>query len=148
MKQLSIVIALLVAGMLAWLFASRLSSDALGMAVGLLFGILAGIPTALLVLAEGQRRRELDDEDERCERYKNRQVNGLYQPPVIVLAAPAAAPQPPVAAQPGSYYYREVGPGQYVKVYTDQPAQPAQPASHGERKFKVVGERDDYIDQW
>ena len=57
MKQLAVVTALMIAGVLAWLFASRLSADALGMAVGLLFGVLAGVPTALLVLASSRRRR-------------------------------------------------------------------------------------------
>ena len=36
MKQLAVVTALMIAGVLAWIFASRLSADALGMAVGLL----------------------------------------------------------------------------------------------------------------
>lgn len=91
-----LIFVLLTANMLR-----SLSSDAIAMAVGLLFGVFAGIPTALLVLASNRRRSLRDDDDdgdddrygERYPRYP--QLPGEnprypYEPPIIVLAAPAA----------------------------------------------------------
>ena len=156
MKQLAVVTALMIGGILAWLFASRLSADALGMAVGLLFGVLAGIPTALLVLASGRRRRAEDDEEDEessAQGYGQapygqrglRQPYGQpypYQPPVIVLAAPQAAPAPapqwphPQTVDSVGYPVRQALPG------------PGAPAAPGGRVFKVVGEKEEYLDEW
>jgi hypothetical protein len=151
MKQLAVITVLMVGGVLAWLFASRLSADALGMAVGLLFGVLAGIPTALLVLASGRRRRaDYDDEEEEAgpqgygqAGYGQHRALGQpfpYQPPVIVLAAPQAAPAPqwphPQTVDSVGYPVRQALPG------------PGAPAASGGRVFKVVGEKEEYLDEW
>ena len=88
-----LILVLLTANMLR-----SLSSDAIGMAVGVLFGVFAGIPTALLMMASSRRRERLDDEEEdrsgeRYPRYPQLPgENPRYpqQPPIIVLAAPAA----------------------------------------------------------
>ena len=152
MKQIAVVLALLIAGVLAWLFASRLSADALGMAVGLLFGVLAGVPTALLVLASGRRRQHDDDEEDDEAEVRGYGQAGYgqrtlgqpfpYQPPVIVLAAPQAAPAPapqwphPQTVDSVGYPVRQALPG------------PGAPAASGGRVFKVVGEREEFLDEW
>ena len=157
MKQLAAVTVLMIAGVLAWLFASRLSSDALGMAVGLLFGVLAGVPTALLVLASSGRRRRDEDEEEEDAGPNGYGQNGYgqngygqralgqpfpYQPPVIVLAAPQAAPAPapqwphPQTVDSVGYPVRQALPG------------PGAPAASGGRVFKVVGEKEEFLDEW
>lgn len=152
MKQLAVVTALMIAGVLAWLFASRLSADALGMAVGLLFGVLAGVPTALLVLASSRRRQHEDDEDDDEAAPQGYGQSGYgqrafgqpypYQPPVIVLAAPQAAPAPapqwphPQTVDSVGYPVRQALPG------------PGAPAASGGRVFKVVGEKEEYLDEW
>jgi hypothetical protein len=151
MKQLAVVTVLILGGLLAWLFASRLSADALGMAVGLLFGAMAGIPTALLVLASGRRRRsdQDDEEDEDAPggygptAYGQQRLLGQpfpYQPPVIVLAAPQAAPAPqwphPQTVDSVGYPVRQALPG------------PGAPGAAGGRVFKVVGEKEEYLDEW
>ena len=152
MKQLALVTALMIAGVLAWLFASRLSADALGMAVGLLFGVLAGVPTALLVLASSRRRQHEDDEDDDEAAPQGYGQSGYgqrafgqpypYQPPVIVLAAPQAAPAPapqwphPQTVDSVGYPVRQALPG------------PGAPAASGGRVFKVVGEKEEFLDEW
>ncbi len=146
MKQLAVLTILLVGGLLAWLFGSRLSADALGMAVGLLFGVLAGIPTALLVLASGRRRQahEDDEQDEAPGRYGQPHTGGQtfpYQPPVIVLAAPQAAPAAPQWSYPPTvdsvgHPVRQALPG------------PGAPGAAGGRVFKVVGEKEELLDEW
>jgi hypothetical protein len=155
MKQLAVVTVLILGGVLAWLFASRLSADALGMAVGLLFGVLAGIPTALLVLASGRRRRpDVDDDEDETPAgyglagygqagYGHSRALGQpfpYQPPVIVLAAPQASPAPqwphPQTVDSVGYPVRQALPG------------PGAPAASGGRVFKVVGEKEEYLDEW
>jgi len=152
MKQLAVVTALMIAGVLAWLFASRLSADALGMAVGLLFGVLAGVPTALLVLASSRRRQHEDDEDDDEVAPQGYGQSGYgqrafgqpypYQPPVIVLAAPQAAPAPapqwphPQTVDSVGYPVRQALPG------------PGAPAASGGRVFKVVGEKEEFLDEW
>ena len=55
MKKLIILAGLIFIGACAWRFGERTDPEALNMAVGILLGILAGLPTALLVLASGQR---------------------------------------------------------------------------------------------
>lgn len=152
MKQLAVVTALMIAGVLAWLFASRLSADALGMAVGLLFGVLAGVPTALLVLASSRRRQHEDEEDDDEAAPQGYGQSGYgqrafgqpfpYQPPVIVLAAPQAAPAPapqwphPQTVDSVGYPVRQALPG------------PGAPAASGGRVFKVVGEKEEFLDEW
>lgn len=146
MKQLTVITALMIGGLLAWLLASRLSADALGMGVGLMFGVLAGVPTALLVLASGRRRQAYDDDEEETpDPYANAYgPRRLYPPVVIVLAqqtpqAPAGYREPvehtaiiPAPAGQGSESYTWVpkGDGTYTK-----------------RTFRIVGEQEEYLDE-
>ena len=162
MKQLAVLTLLIVGGLLAWLFASRLSADALGMAVGLVFGVLAGVLTALLVLAANRRRRAEDDDDEEEEddprgRYGSPQgyQHALpYQPPVVVVTAPQAAPQQwPGQQWAGQQTVDSVGyPVGYGSGYGARPALPGPNApgvnSGSGRTFKVVGEKEEWLDEW
>jgi hypothetical protein len=148
MKQLAVVTVLVIGGVFAWVLGSRLSADALGMAVGLLFGVLAGVPTALLVMASGRRRQSDDflDEDEEAGGYG--QPRGAaqpypYQPPVIVLAAPQAAPPPAWGQQPYAQTVDSVG--YPVRQALPGPGAPGAPAG---RVFRVVGEREEMLDDW
>ena len=138
MRRFVMLAILVVLGVFAWRLGESLSSDALGMAVGMVFGILAGIPAALLVLATSSRRRQEED-DERYERYDrsnqrpDRQLPAYpYQPPVIVVAGgQSQQPAPPMGG--GVPYY--------------VPSQPAQwDPPRGERRFKVVGEREEWVE--
>jgi hypothetical protein len=128
---------LVILGVMTWRLGSSLSSDALGMAVGVVFGVLAGIPAALLVLATNSRRREHEEEerDERYQRYQQRQDRQLpaypYQPPVIVVAG-SQAPQPAPPLGQGPYF---------VPNQTNSWEPP-----RSERRFKVVGEREEWIE--
>ena len=55
MKKIALLLVVDFVAAGGWSIGSRLSSDALGMGVGILLGVLAGLPTALLVIAAGQR---------------------------------------------------------------------------------------------
>lgn len=165
MKQLAVVTVLIVGGILAWLLGSRLSADALGMAVGLLFGVLAGIPTALLVLASNRRRRTPDDDEEEeapdghgygSDRSRQRMLGQPYpyQPPVVVVTAPQAAPAggPWQNAQPYSHPYAQ-GPHPQTVDSVGYPVRqalpgPGAPSAPGGRVFRVVGETEEVIDEW
>ncbi|MFN8487316.1 MAG: hypothetical protein U0350_06965 [Caldilineaceae bacterium] len=138
MKRFIFIICLVFVAVAGWRIADRLSSDAVGMAVGVLFGIMAGIPAALMVLAADRRRTERE-EPVRGQGQNRFLPNGYgaypQQPPVIVLAGHAAPS--PLPAQHGYPGY-------------DQPARYALPAPHPqeERKFKVVGEKEEWIEEW
>jgi hypothetical protein len=142
MKKLAVVVVLILGGALVWSIGNRLSADAIGMGVGLLFGVLAGVPTALLVMAAGRRRAERDEEERFAQRRQVPQHAYGYppypqQPPIIVLAAPAA-PQ-----YPASQTVDSVG-------YPVRPALPGPGANGapGGRAFKVVGEKEEWLDEW
>jgi hypothetical protein len=138
MRRFIMLAILVMLGVFAWRLGESLSSDALGMAVGMVFGILAGIPAALLVLATSSRRRHEEEEAraERYDRYQQRHDRQLpaypYQPPVIVVAGGGQAQQPGAPMGSAPYYV------------PSQPAQWEPPRS--ERRFKVVGEREEWIE--
>lgn len=166
---------------------SRLSSDALGMAVGVVFGVLAGIPGALLLLATSKRnQRPYDVDDYKAdyhtldwldERQGERGRTALgqpfpYQPPVIVLAAPAEQ-QPqvvnnytdnrrvtvhPASSVPTIYdRQREIGaqngyviqngvPGKIRSKANGCSFQPLDGQQSGGRVFRVIGESEEWDD--
>lgn len=152
MRQYVGLAALIFVGIAAWRIAGQLSADALGMAVGVLFGVMAGIPAALLVMASG-RRRAVEEEDAPTRRRQQPQNMpqhpGYYggygpapyapQPPVIVLAGPGMG-------QPG---YPQGYPQGYGDPYAQQRmrALPA-PEAVDVRQFKVVGEKEEWVDEW
>ena len=144
MKKLVILLLIIFVGAAGWSIGSRLSSDALGMSVGILLGVLAGLPVALLVLAAG-RRGYRDDEPDYPMAYARGQggAHGQPQPPVIILAGPGMAPQPQQFGQPG---YPQDGYGMSGYPGLPNPDAPATPTSG--RRFKVVGEQEEWIDDW
>jgi hypothetical protein len=146
MKQFIGLAALIFVGIAGWRLAGQLSSDALGMAVGVLFGIMAGVPTALLVMASGRRRAAEEEESTTRRRQpQNMQQHPYYgggygpggyppQPPVIVLAGPGMGQQgyPQGYADPYGQQRRALPPPEAVDV----------------RQFKVVGEKEEWVDEW
>jgi hypothetical protein len=145
MRQVAAILTLGALAVAVAYVGSRLSPDAIGMAVGVLFGVVAGVPVALLVLLaqrRGDRQPPLSTEiDPRLRGqagYLNAQQGG-YQPPVIVLAGPALAPyqQAPTVDSYGNAVH---APGQRALM---GPA----PAETG-RKFRMVGEQDEWIDEF
>jgi hypothetical protein len=141
MKAVVTLLFLTFVGLAAWELSSSLSSDAVGMAVGVIFGILAGIPTALLVLAGG-RRRGRGRQDAAQGRgygypaaYQHPPFANGANPPVIVITAPGpVAPNGMPSAQASGY-----------PAY-DAAALGGAPRS--ERRFKVVGESEEWIEEW
>ncbi len=148
MRQFMGLAALMFVSVVAWRIAGQLSSDALGMAIGVLFGVMAGVPAALMVMASGHHRSSEDEEVVSRRRQGHGQMPqhpGYYggygpnyapQPPVIVLAAPGA-PQPGYGGYPDPY-------GQPQRM---RPALPG-PETVDVRQFKVVGEKEEWVDEW
>ncbi|CAN5401997.1 hypothetical protein BH10CHL1_BH10CHL1_04720 [soil metagenome] len=151
MKKFIGLLLLVFVGMVGWRVGGSLSSDAMSMAVGVLFGVLAGVPTALLLLA-AERRRSPSDEQRGATwvRDRNPQAGhylpgGHYpaypqQPPVIVLTgAPATGPQSAygLPTQPDS---RQLQPEQR---WADE-----RNGARAHRQFKVVGEKEEWVDEW
>ena len=153
MKRLVLIAALLFVGMAAWRVADRLSADALGMGVGVLFGIMAGVPTALMLLAAGRRREEPSERHrEQAQGRLTQQGYAGYaqQPPVIVLAAHPGAgqwPAQPGYAQPNYPTYSGAQPG-YGGAPLARPALPPPHEQAEERQFRVVGEKDEWVDEY
>lgn len=138
MKRLFFLILLVFVGVAAWRISERLSADAIGMALGVLFGVLAGVPVALLVLASSRRRDDGQDDARGAHR---RAVDGpphgypMQQPPVIVLAGPGYP-----SMQQGSSHG---APNRMLPAPHDISQGPAM-----ERRFKVVGEQEEWIEEW
>jgi hypothetical protein len=128
-----------VGGALLWQIGGKLSADAVGMAVGVLFGILAGIPTALLLVYALRRQEAAEQEVEEVQPgHSGRPPFGYGQAPVIVLAAPMQNP----AGYPPPGYGQPALPGPVVDHQM--------PAGYGiaaQRRFKMVGEREEWIEE-
>lgn len=150
MRQFFGLAVLIFVSIAAWRIAGQLSADAIGMAVGVLFGVLAGLPAALLVMASSRRREEEREAREeaaarRRQNQQRQQAQGYYggvgpgyaQPPVIVLAAPGQQ-MPQGYGQQGYGYPNQGG---------MHPALPG-PDTVDVRQFKVVGEKEEWVDEW
>lgn len=141
MKRLFILILLVFIGIGAWRISERLSADAIGMALGVLFGVMAGIPVALLVLASARRRDGWQEEGHAPNRRGGQALPQGYsmpmqQPPVIVLAAPG-------------YPQQMQGQGGQMPMHRMLPApHEMAPGVSAERRFKVVGEQEEWIEEW
>lgn len=131
MKQWIGLALLVFVGTAGWRIGSSLSPDALSMAVGVLFGVMAGVPTALLVMASGRRRRR--DDEERNER---RQAAAAH-PAAWGPAGYFPPPQPPVIVLTGQA-------GAQGQMNSGWSA----PGSRVERRFKVVGEQEQWAEEW
>jgi hypothetical protein len=140
MKKLMILGFLIFVAVAGWRIAERLSPDALGMLLGVVFGILAGVPAALLVLASSRRRDEAPDASRTTARMRGLPYGpdyaGLPQhAPVIILAgngmpAQMSGPQT-LSAEPQARY-----------------ALPALADPSNPRHFKVVGEKEEWIEDF
>lgn len=158
MKSLFILAVLAGAGYFGWQAGGGLDTDALGVAVGIVLGALAAVPTALFVMA-GSRRRERDENGPRASSSHSRRVKGDMipygradgygygnddwyehghaqnyggnQPPVIVLAG---------GGTQGAAGHSAFGlPAHGVGAWG---------APRSERRFKMVGEQEAWIDEW
>ena len=131
MKHFLGLATLLFVGVLAWRIGEKLSTDAVSMAIGVLFGVLAGLPAALLVLAVG-RRREPEAGVRQTQSFPMFGRGPLYQPPVIYLTGQAPSHSLPAADS----------------VHFGRGESHAWPGAHPVREFRVVGEREEWIDEW
>ena len=142
MKKLVALLLIVFVGAAGWSVGSRLSSDALGMSVGILLGVMAGMPVALLVLAAGRGGRRDEEPDYPPDYAVRGNPYGGYgqpQPPVIILAGPGMAPQQPSGYPQGGYM---------AGGYPALPNPDAQMPPSSGRRFKVVGEKEEWIDEW
>ncbi len=157
MKRLLILSALIFVGALGWRVGSSMSPDAMGIAVGVVFGVLASIPAALLMLVAGRRnegRQEWDRGDSGGEGMRGR---GGQQPPrgqgqyggypQVVIMAPPSMPMHQGQANQYAGYYGGQGNG------FPQPNQMALPSPNGsqgpsQRQFRVVGEEEEWVEEW
>lgn len=135
MKRFLGLLLLVFVGTVGWRVGSGLSSDAISMAVGVFFGILAGIPAVLLVLASERRRPERTTRE--YGRDYGSHGEGRYQPaqpPVIVLTGATGATQHPYAGLPG---------------YGQPDSHPAPwETTRPPRQYKVVGEQEEWVQEW
>lgn len=161
MRQYIGLAALIFVGIAAWRIAGQLSADALGMAVGVLFGVMAGVPTALMVMASGRRRAE--EEEETTKRRRQQHPQSMQQPgypggygaggySAGGYGPGGYAPQPPVIVLAGPGMGQPGYPQGYQQGYGDPYAQqrralPA-PEAVDVRQFKVVGEKEEWVDEW
>lgn len=138
--------ALVFVGIAAWRIAGQLSADALGMAVGILFGVMAGVPTALMVMASGRRRAAEEEETNN----RRRQSQAMQHPSHYGgYAAGGYPPQPPVIVLAGPGMGQPGYPQGYGDPYGQQRSRalPA-PEAVDVRQFKVVGEKEEWLDEW
>ena len=156
MKKLLGLACLVLVGTVGWRIGNQLSSDAISMALGVFFGVLAGIPAALLVLASDRRHQSR----QATHAYGMPQQPPPSQPPVIVLnGSGGALPAPYAAGHPG---HRQQHQGYQYNDYFDPNAQNPQflyqqhqfamaggpQAEWPARRFKVVGEQEEWIEEW
>jgi hypothetical protein len=141
MKKLIVLGFLIFVVVAGWRITERLSADALGMLLGVFFGILAGAPAALLVLAASRRRDELLNESRAMARPRGLSHGAEYaslpqHAPVIILTGNGmpvqmAGQQQTLPAEPQVRY-----------------ALPAPAEAPGPRHFKVVGEKEEWIENF
>ncbi len=137
MKQFVAIALLVFVGAGAWYVGSRLSSDAIGMALGVMFGVVAALPAALLVLAS-QRRARVDEETASAarDRTSGYTFSGPPQPPVIIVTGPGFQQQ---GSSPAGYLPQE---------HSAHLALPDFQAQKQGRAFRMVGEKDEWIEEF
>jgi hypothetical protein len=136
MKQFSVVAVLVFFGAGAWYVGSRLSSDAIGMALGVMFGVVATLPVALIVLAVRRRSHE-DEESARAPGPSGGySLSRAPQPPVIIVTGPGFQQQ---GSAPVGYLPH----GEPTRL-----ALPDLQAQKPGRAFRMVGEKDEWIEEF
>lgn len=136
MKRFMFFGALLLLGVAAWRVGNALSSDAIGLALGVVFGVMASLPGALLVLVAARRQAE------RAEASQPRSHNYGGYPG----GYPAFPPQPPVIVVTGAPGMLGSGPNGLQQPGYGGAAYP-DPWAPGPRRFKVVGEQEEYLEE-
>ena len=134
MKKILLLATLIFVAVIAWRIGEKLSSDAISMGIGVLFGVMAGVPTALILIISSRGRRDYDDEPTRGHGAHPHYPQLAAKPPVIVVTGGHGLPAQS-AAQPGYGGYPTQG-----QQGWDQP--------RPERKFKVVGEQEGWVEDW
>jgi len=126
---------IVVIGFAGWEVGNGMSSDAIAMALGVMLGVLAGIPMALLLMAGNRRQGRREEREDFAESaYPAAYGRGQWAgaPPVIVVAgAPGGGATSPQLPEPAYWTMPSAG----------QDSRPA-------RQFKVVGEREEFLDEW
>jgi len=136
-KQLTTIVLLVVGGVLAWRIADSLSSDAISMGMGILLGMLAGLPASLLLLY-ATRRRDGDEIQPHSVRHAtDPQVSYPSTPPVIVLAGMGTLQQPGTNV---SHLLAQQSP---VSTEASAWSQP-----RPTREYRIIGERDEALEEW
>ena len=140
MKKFVLVLVLAGVAALIWYIASRLSADAIGMAIGILLGVLAGLPAAILVMASNRRRSERDERPQGRNSPYGLPAHASPNAPIIVLAG-------------NGYPNGQSMQGHPADPYNPQMQRPALPGPQmqmppQERQFKVVGESEEWVDEW
>lgn len=130
MKRVVLMGVFIFVAIFAWRVGERVSADAISMAIGILLGTLASIPAAILVLAATRRSEQRSRNNPPAPQgwHGGQQGNA----PVIVLSPPMMS-MPPNQALPQANYAGWSTP-------------PAEPVTHKQRRFRVVGEEDGWLD--
>ncbi|MGL4650181.1 MAG: hypothetical protein ACRC1H_12280 [Caldilineaceae bacterium] len=142
MKQITTLLLLTIGGFLAWRIGETLSSDAISMGLGIFFGMLAGIPASLLVLAAA-RRRDYVDEDAPARRPVEAANPYANQPPVIVLAGMGGMPQQHLLGNGSQLPAGMMMPGMQPAMESSAWSLP-----RSTREYRIVGERDEAVEEW
>lgn len=129
MRRFMVFAVLIIGGVFAWQIGESLSSDAISMGLGIFFGMLAGLPAALLVLA-ASRRNEYVERERSATARESAYPSYAHQPPIIVVTAPNGGSQ--LATNPSQ-------PMMELPMWGN---------TRSERQFKVVGEREEIVDEW
>jgi len=136
MKQILVFAVLIFGGVFAWQIGESLSSDAISMGLGIFFGMLAGLPAALLVLAASRRNDYTERERTHAQR-AGAYPNYGAQPPIIVVTAPSGGGQ--MGQMGGQLGFNGGQPMMELPMWGN---------ARQERQFKVVGEREELVDEW
>ncbi|MCC9077360.1 hypothetical protein FKZ61_014735 [Litorilinea aerophila] len=131
MKRTIVFGLFLLVAVAGWRIGGTLNSDAISMAIGVIFGVLAGIPTALLVLAGERRRAEAERSVGPSRAGGSGYPYPYHQPPPVIVVT--GAPTQPQAQSFGPQ-------GQLMP--------PVETPGTTQRRYKVVGETEEWIDEW
>jgi hypothetical protein len=130
-----------------WRIGDALSPDALSMAIGVLFGVMAGVPAALLVMAGSRRRHDDERKAALAEREQRSGAVQLYGQPQGQMAGqmhswgmPGYAQQPPIIVV--------AGPQGFGGNHLSQPNMAWMPSEPPARHFTVVGDREEFVEEW
>jgi len=147
-KQIVTLVLLGLGGFVAWRIGESLSSDAISMGLGIFFGMVAGIPASILVLAASRRRDYLEDVPQ-ARRMNEGAGSYTNQPPVIVLAGMGGLPQQAgMSAHGASGANGAMSPWLLPNNAQNMMEESAWSRPRPAREYRIVGERDEVIEEW